>query len=340
MLREARRRLRARAVLAPLLAVALVHCTACARVRDAARGLATNSHRGAASAARPLYPLALRGGQAEAGGGVLADGRDSGGGAECGGAGGGTPDGAAGECDYERVLAGLQDAVVAGIRRGAPRAELARELELRLIRDVAFANASVPDDFATAMRRLAHGCPVASANWTCAACSTSSASHTLACCGCCLQRSLAERVITPEHVRVCVPDDVETMAEALDMAQAGLSREWNAAGRSAHISLRSGSHTWAKELLVLCNMSLCFEGRGFQGCDGGRSAGRWWLLDGYCFLCLCVCVCVVCVCVCVCAFTHIHTHTHTYTHLHTLTHARTHTHTHAHTHTHTHTHTH
>jgi hypothetical protein len=95
-----------------------------------------------------------------------------------------------------------------------------------------------------------------------------------------LQRSLAERVVAPEHVHVNVPDDAETLAAALDRAQAGLRREWNAAGRSARILLRSGSHTWAKELLVFCNMTLCFEGLGFQGCQGGRSEGRWWWLQG------------------------------------------------------------
>jgi hypothetical protein len=224
-------------------------------------------------------PLALRGGQEKAGG-VLGVGLDSGGGAGEVGVVTATETDYGGGFQYQSSLAGLQNAVVAGIRRGASKAELAEELLLQLIRDLTFADASVPDDFSTAMRRLLDGNPVASVNWTCAACSMSSASHTLACCGCGMQRSLAERVVAPEHVHVNVPDDAESLAEALDRAQAGMQRGWNAAGRSARISLRSGSHTWAKELLVFCNMTLCFEGLGFQGCQGGRSEGRWWWLQG------------------------------------------------------------
>jgi hypothetical protein len=226
-----------------------------------------------------LRPLALRGGQAKAGE-VLGVGLDSGGGAGEVGVVTATETDYGGGFQYQRSLAGLDQLVLAGIRRGASKAELAEELLLQLIRDLTFSDASVPDDFSTAMRRLLDGNPVASSNWTCAACSTSSASHTLACCGCGMQRSLAERVVAPEHVHVNVPDDAETFAAALDRAQAGLRREWNAAGRSARILLRSGSHTWAKELLVFCNMTLCFEGLGFQGCQGGRSEGRWWWLQG------------------------------------------------------------
>jgi hypothetical protein len=163
----------------------------------------------------------------------------------------------------------LQERMLEGVQRGDDELKLREELERQLIKHLDFENASIPDNFPAALRRLAEGCPVASSNWTCCACSASSEAHMLACIECGMRRSLVEHALPVKHINVLVPQDMQTLADALNHAQHDMSTEWNAAGRSAIIRVASGSHTWDKELLVLCNMSLSLVGRGFQGKEGG-----------------------------------------------------------------------
>lgn len=102
----------------------------------------------------------------------------------------------------------------------------------------------------------------------------------LACAVCDMPRSLAEKTLPVAHLEVTVPDDVPSLQLALNHVQDGLRQEWNPLGRSAMVSVASGAHVWEKELHVFCNMSLGLVGKGFQGCGGGQSLGRWWWHPG------------------------------------------------------------
>ena len=177
---------------------------------------------------------------------------------------------------WNEITRAMQD----GEERGVTDEQLQATIERIFVTHFLFENVSIADDFITALTRQMLGFPVKSANWTCAACSAVSESHMLGCTGCGMQRSVVEYVQPAKHLDIDVPSGVPSLELALQQAQDGLRRGWNAAGRSARISVSSGSHTWAKELLVLCNMTLSLVGEGFQGCQGGRSLGRWWCLEG------------------------------------------------------------
>ena len=137
------------------------------------------------------------------------------------------------------LYADTVDIVMEGLDRGRTDDEIVEALSLQFVKHLEFDNASVADDFPTALRRLSQGCPVVSADWICVACNTATKPFALACTGCGRPRSLVEHALPPAHFNISVPNDIASVQLAVGVTAPRLRNDMRAITPAKSLSRHS-----------------------------------------------------------------------------------------------------